>query len=66
MKQREFLTTHGSVQSPLVVLKSKVRKGGDFFMASQVMRITLKAYDHQLVDASAKKIIETVKKHRHR
>ena len=26
------------------------------------MRITLKAYEHQLVDASAKKIIETVKK----
>ena len=31
-------------------------------MASQVMRITLKAYDHQLVDASAAKIVETVKK----
>ena len=31
-------------------------------MASQVMRITLKAYDHQLVDQSAAKIIETVKK----
>ena len=31
-------------------------------MASQVMRITLKAYDHQLVYSSAKKIIETVKK----
>ena len=31
-------------------------------MASQVMRITLKAYDHQMVDMSAKKIIETVKK----
>ena len=31
-------------------------------MASQVMRITLKAYDHQLIDASAKKIIETVRK----
>ena len=31
-------------------------------MASQVMRITLKAYEHQQVDASAKKIIETVKK----
>ena len=30
-------------------------------MAS-IMRITLKAYDHELVDASAKKIIETVKK----
>ena len=33
-------------------------------MASQVMRITLKAYDHQLVDQSAGKIIETVKKNR--
>ncbi|MBQ7973193.1 MAG: 30S ribosomal protein S10 [Lachnospiraceae bacterium] len=31
-------------------------------MANQVMRITLKAYEHQTVDASAKKIIETVKK----
>ena len=30
--------------------------------ASQVMRITLKADDHQLIDASAKSIIETVKK----
>ena len=31
-------------------------------VVTQVMRITLKAYDHELVDASAKKIIETVKK----
>ena len=31
-------------------------------MASQEMRITFKAYDHELVDSSAKKIIETVKK----
>ncbi len=31
-------------------------------MANQVMRITLKAYDHQLLDQSAQKIIETVKK----
>lgn len=31
-------------------------------MANQVMRITLKAYDHQLVDASANKIVDTVKK----
>ena len=31
-------------------------------MATNVMRITLKAYDHQLVDQSAAKIIETVKK----
>ncbi len=32
-------------------------------MASQqIMRITLKAYDHKLIDQSASKIIETVKK----
>lgn len=31
-------------------------------MANQVMRITLKAYDHKLIDQSAGKIIETVKK----
>ena len=31
-------------------------------MATQVMRITLKAYDHVLIDDAAKKIIETVKK----
>ena len=30
-------------------------------MASQVMRITLKANDHQLVDQSAAKIVDTVK-----
>lgn len=31
-------------------------------MATKIMRITLKAYDHKLVDQSAAKIIETVKK----
>ena len=31
-------------------------------MANQVMRITLKAYDHKLIDQSAQKIIDTVKK----
>ena len=29
---------------------------------AQVMRITLKAYDHKLVDQSAKKIVETAKR----
>jgi small subunit ribosomal protein S10 len=51
-----------SVQSPLVVLEMKVRKGGGFFMANQKMRIILRAYDHQLIDFSAAKLIETVKK----
>lgn len=31
-------------------------------MAKQVMRITLKAYDHQLIDQSARKIVETAVK----
>lgn len=31
-------------------------------MATQVMRITLKAYDHKLVDQSAAKIIDAAKK----
>ena len=31
-------------------------------MAKQVMRIILKAYDHELVDQSAAKIIEAVRK----
>ncbi len=31
-------------------------------MANQVLRIILKAYDHEMVDASAQKIIDTVKK----
>ena len=31
-------------------------------MASQKMRIILKAYDHQLIDFAASKLIETVKK----
>ena len=31
-------------------------------MANQVMRITLKAYDHKLIDQAAANIIDTVKK----
>ena len=30
-------------------------------MASQVMRITLKAYDHKLIDQAAKQIVEACK-----
>ncbi|MGI6106522.1 MAG: 30S ribosomal protein S10 [Lachnospiraceae bacterium] len=29
-------------------------------MAAKIMRITLKAYDHRLIDSSASKIVETV------
>ena len=30
-------------------------------MASQIMRITLKAYDHKLIDQAAKQIVEMIK-----
>ena len=40
----------------------KYEKEATFFMASQVMRIILKAYDHQLLDNCALKIVDTVKK----
>ena len=45
----------------ITTCRTKVRKEGEL-MANQVMRITLKAYDHKLIDSSAKKIVETVKK----
>ena len=54
--------THGNVYSHRLSYFVKCEKEATFFMASQVMRITLKAYDHQLVDQSAGIIIETVKK----
>ena len=59
-----MLTTHTG-ECTVTACRTEVQKyekEATFFMASQVMRITLKAYDHTLVDASAKKIIETVKK----
>ena len=40
----------------------KCEKEAAFFMANQVMRITLKAYDHKLIDQAAANIIDTVKK----
>ena len=33
--------------------------GGKLTMANQMIRIRLKAYDHQLIDSSAAKIVET-------
>ncbi|MFR5072027.1 MAG: 30S ribosomal protein S10 [Bianqueaceae bacterium] len=35
-------------------------------MANQKIRISLKAYDHQLIDQSAQKIVETAKRTGHR
>ena len=55
--------THGTVYSHrLSYFPKKCEKEATFFMASQVMRITLKAYDHKLVDQSAGKIVDTVKR----
>jgi small subunit ribosomal protein S10 len=41
---------------------TKYEKEAAFFMATQKMRISLKAYDHKLIDQSSEKIIETAKK----
>ena len=50
--------THGNVYSHrLSYLVYKVRKGGGFFYGTSNEN-TLKAYDHKLVDQSAKKIVE--------
>ena len=49
------------VQSPLVAHIKKCEKEAAFFMANQVMRITLKAYDHELIDQAAKEIVEAIK-----
>ena len=55
--------THGRVYSHhLSYLSNKCEKEAAFFMANQVMRITLKAYDHKLIDQAAANIIDTVKK----
>jgi small subunit ribosomal protein S10 len=52
--------THGRVYSHRLLRCKKCEKEAAI-MASNVMRITLKAYDHQLIDASAAKIVETAK-----
>jgi small subunit ribosomal protein S10 len=56
-------TTHtGTLYSHrLSYYLQKCEKEAAFFMASQVMRITLKAYDHKLIDQAAKSIIDAVK-----
>jgi small subunit ribosomal protein S10 len=37
-----------------------MREGTEATMAGQKIRIRLKAYDHEVVDSSARKIVETV------
>jgi len=41
-------------------LKTGSRNGRQATMAGQKIRIRLKAYDHEAIDASARKIVETV------
>ncbi len=54
--------THGRVYSRRLLYYKKYEKEETFFMANQIMRITLKAYDHKLIDQAASQIIDTVKK----
>jgi len=51
------------VDPPDGVVASQMLNGGKFIkMASQKIRIKLKAYDHDLIDQSAARIVETAKK----
>ncbi len=59
--------TVGFVEKRTVVRKHKVLTGGlardgkkEWIMAGQKIRIRLKSYDHAGIDASARKIVETV------
>ena len=45
--------------SALVLLRRLLSK--EYIMASQTIRISLKAYDHQLLDKSTEKIVKTAK-----
>jgi len=45
--------------SVLVLLRRLLSK--EYIMASQTIRISLKAYDHQLLDKSTEKIVKTAK-----
>jgi small subunit ribosomal protein S10 len=54
------MDTHGRVCSNLLSDVMSAKEA--VFMASQIMRIVLKSYDHQLLDASARKIIESARK----
>ena len=42
-------------------LYGDIRKEGNLMANTQKIRIRLKAYDHQLIDQSAQKIVETAK-----
>jgi small subunit ribosomal protein S10 len=43
-------------------INSEVSKKEEKHMAGQKIRIRLKAYDHEVIDTSAKKIVETVER----
>ena len=41
---------------------STFHQGGNTIMANSMIRIRLKAYDHQLIDSTAEKIVESAKR----
>jgi small subunit ribosomal protein S10 len=58
--------THGGVNKQFDRTQTQETEyeiqGGKPTMANQMIRIRLKAYDHQLIDSSAAKIVETAKR----
>lgn len=64
--------THGNVYSfahrtkdepnPITQLRMYLRRNNPMAAQKEMIRIRLKAYDHQLIDQSAEKIVETAKR----
>ena len=57
---RYGLTRGGVVRGTHAVPLGYERKGHERPMAGQKIRIRLKAYDHEVIDTSARKIVDTV------
>jgi len=58
--------THGTAYEKIPAVRQVKTKpyenGGTNQMAKEMIRIRLKAYDHQVIDQSAEKIVETAKR----
>lgn len=55
--------TPGIVYRPILVVRDKINVRGGLCMSNkQKIRIRLKAFDHQVLDQSAEKIVETAKR----
>ena len=60
--EQDFGFYYLAVRNARHSVKSKANFEGGYSMAAEKIRIRLKAYDHNLIDQSAEKIVETAKR----